>query len=428
MSLPTRTLLRPCLRSFRYGSPPVAPDKIPEVVVAAGATLLTEQAFDAVVHESAYVVGSTQERQFGAAVELFRDWLARHDPAVFQCLTVTWEELACPKIAVDNQLQIELHLNRRTPISAHTRAHVSANPLTFCFADVDALSEDDAGGRVVASLFSAGDRNLLALAWCRSWARALKGERGTVTLASDSGDEVALASLFEQARGTAPTTKQRPAMRESLAAAGQGMRDRDLPVRRLKSLEDLTEKTVDVVTGEGDGPKGNGRRGLRQSIPPGKRIGGSMPAPRTAPLAYSEDEKEELALSVLQVAINGESTRLRDYRHLRGVGADALDKLRRYFEMKATYGPLPDEITLTANEAERAFNERDKFFLAVVAGLEEGYETVVKIFPNPLASLELKPSTSMTLTGIRTRGRALSVQFPEPVVGTLHQSHWRAKP
>ena len=77
----------------------------------------------------------------------------------------------------------------------------------------------------------------------------------------------------------------------------------------------------------------------------------------------------------------------------------------------AYYGPLPDDITLTGAEATRAFLERDKFNLAVVAGLEEGYDTVVKIFPNPLRILELKPNTSVTLTGIRRRGKVLTVRL-----------------
>jgi hypothetical protein len=184
-------------------------------------------------------------------------------------------------------------------------------------------------------------------------------------------------------------------------------------VRRLKQIEDLREKVVDVIDHQNgvDEKKGQ-RRGLRDNVPAGKRITGARPAPQTAPLAYSDEEKDTLALQVLQLAINGDSSELRDYRHLRGVGADALDKLRRYFEYKATYGPLPDDVTLTANEAERAFLEGDKFFLAVIAGLEEGYETVVKIFPNPLRTLELKPNTSVTLTGITGRGPALEVLFP----------------
>jgi hypothetical protein len=109
---------------------------------------------------------------------------------------------------------------------------------------------------------------------------------------------------------------------------------------------------------------------------------------------------------------------LRDYRHLRGVGADALDKLRRYFEIKATYGTVPDEVTLTGNEAERAFREGDRFYLAVIAGLEQGYETVVRIIPNPLRNLALKPSTSVTLAGIRDERRAITIRFNAGTTGT----------
>lgn len=62
----------------------------------------------------------------------------------------------------------------------------------------------------------------------------------------------------------------------------------------------------------------------------------------------------------------------------------------------------------------RGLREGHKFFLAVVAGLEEGYDTVVKIFPNPLRTLEFEPSTSVTLAGITGRKSALEVRFPSP--------------
>lgn len=151
---------------------------------------------------------------------------------------------------------------------------------------------------------------------------------------------------------------------------------------------------------------------MRDKPPPGSPIGKSKAAPLTAPVDYSPEEKEELALRVLDMAIDGDAANLRDYRHLRGVGADALDKLRRYFEIKAYYGNLPNDITLTANETERALREGDKFFLAVVAGLETGYDTVVRIFANPLRTLDLKPDASVTLTGITDQKPALEVKFP----------------
>lgn len=116
---------------------------------------------------------------------------------------------------------------------------------------------------------------------------------------------------------------------------------------------------------------------------------------------------------MLHLAINGEASGLQDYRHLRGIGADALDKLKRYFEIKSYYGSMPNEITLTANEAERAFVEKDKFFLAVISGLEQGYETTVRIVPNPLQNLKPKSNTSVTLCGVMSSKSAIEVRFPE---------------
>jgi hypothetical protein len=351
----------------------VAPTAVPRLIAAADASFLTEGDFDAVVHEQAFVAGATLERRFGAAVELLRDWLTRHDPKLFEACSTPWEELARARIALDPRLQIELRLNRRAPVSAPARAHLTRTPLTFYFGDAEASGEDDAGGRVIAALFTEGDRDKLALAWSRSWERAAKGERGAVTLVQDSADGEALTSLFEQAKGKTPVERRAKTKRGRETTRAGATTERSLPVRRLKQIEDLSEKLVDLIGGnDGAGGRKRRRRGLRDDVPAGKRIAGSKPAPQTAPLAYSDEEKEALALQVLQLAINGDSAGLRDYRHLRGVGADALDKLRRYFELKATYGPLPDDVTLTANEAERAFREGDKFFLAVVGGLEEG--------------------------------------------------------
>lgn len=395
---------------------PVAPAAVPRLISAADATVLTEDDFAPVVHEQAFVAGATLERPFAAAVELLCDWLARHDPKLFEAKSTPWDELAHARIVLDPNFQIELRLNRRAPVSVPARAHLTRTPLTFYFADAEAPGQDDAGGRVIASLFTGGDRDKLALAWSHSWNRAEQGEKGAVMLVQDSGGGEALVSLFEQAKGTTPIVRPKRAEQPRESQQAGITAEPSPPVRRLKRIEDLSQKVVDVIAVNDRGARKSAqRRGLKDEHPAGRRIGGSKPAPQTAPLAYSDEEKEDLALRVLQIAINGDSAELRDYRHLRGVGADALDKLHRYFELKASYGSMPDDITLTAHEAERAVREGDKFFLAVVAGLEEGYETVVKIFPNPLRTLDLRPTTSVTLTGIRGRGSALEIRFPAGV-------------
>lgn len=391
----------------------VAPAIMPKLLKAVDATLLTDERFSAVVHEDAFEAGAAIRRQFVATVELLRDWLARHDPEVCESLSVSWEELAHARLAVDPTLQIELRLSGRTPVGVRARSHLERSSLTLYFADSDATGQDDVGGRVLASLFTSGDRDKVALAWSLSWDKASKGERGTLTLAQDAEEEESLSSLFEQAKGAVPIRTQGREKRTPKAAEATYEADTPLPVRRLKQIEGLSEKSVEMTGGGAAGATKKGRRrGLQDVTPPGSPIGTSKAAPRTAPLDYSPEEKEDLAIRVLQLAINGSATGLKDYRHLRGVGADALDKLRRYFEIKAHYGALPNNITLTANEAERAFREGEKFFLAVIAGLETGYETVVKIFANPLKTLDLAPDGSVTLTGITGEKPALEVRFP----------------
>ncbi len=401
---------------------PVAATVVPKLIEATGVTVLNATSFDTIVHQNAFLTGATLERQFKSAVELLQDWLARHDRRLARAHSVPWEALAKPRIACDPDLQLELRIDRRSPIAVRARAHVSHDPLTFYFADADAVGEDDAGGQMLASLFTAGDRDKLALAWGRCWAKAGRGERGAVALAEDTGDETSLKALFEQASRTKPLKRSsRPAKRatrkkDSLSATAE------LPVRRLKTLDQLSGKTVDLVGADATDPSPKGRRrGLGRKLPPGKRIGKrGKPAPRSAPLDYSDKEKEDLAVVVLHLAINGEATELRDYRHLRGVGADALDKVGRSFEIKAHYGAMPDEVTLTGAEAERAFVKREKFFLAVISGLEEGYETIVKIIPNPLRNLDFKPSTSVTLAGITRRKSAIEVRFPDTTLDGLN--------
>jgi hypothetical protein len=394
---------------------PVAFSSVRGLLKAGEITSLSPDSFDPVVHEHALTTGAAIERQFSAAVELFRDWLTRHDSKLLSCLSTTWEELAQARIVIDPTLQLELHLDRRSGIRVPARAHLTREPITIYVIDSGALGEDDAGGLAIAGLFTAGvDRDKISLAWSRAWARSEQGERGTVALAEDTDDEAELGDLFKQASGkTSVGLKGKKRTNTQKPASGVNERKQAaLPVRRLKSLDDFSVKTVEMTDkGDRGASKRSQRRGLRDELGGGGAIGDGQRAPQAAPLAYSDEEKQELALQLLQLAINGHETELRDYRHLRGVGADALDKLRRYFEIKATYGVLPDEVTLTANEAERAFREQDRFYLAIIAGLEQGYETVVRIIPNPLQNLAFKPSTSVTLAGIRDKRRAITIRF-----------------
>lgn len=392
---------------------PVGPECVPNLINAMRVEALATASFDPVVGPDAFARGAHIEGRFRLAVKLLEDWLARHDRELARANAVPWESIASARIACDPDLKIDLNGSGLTSTAVPAPVYVQHDPLTFYFADMEAVAEDD-GGDAVASLFERGDRVKLALAWSQCWAKAGKGHRALVGIEEEQAQSASLAELFAQA------TTKRGRARVSPAASKRGPDQTTAPpitpqiARQLKTIEQFETKSVELSMEQGSKePAVPGRRGLRASVPAGRDIGkGSAPAPRTAPVAYSPEEKESLALQVLQRAINGETTDLKDYRHLRGVGADALDKLKRYFEIKAYYGPLPDDITMTANEADRSLSEKDKFFLAIIAGLEQGYEGIVKIFPDPLRWLKIKEDTSIKLTGVAQCKAPIEIRFP----------------
>jgi hypothetical protein len=100
---------------------------------------------------------------------------------------------------------------------------------------------------------------------------------------------------------------------------------------------------------------------------------------------------------------------LRDLRHQHGVGADAVDALDRFYELKTTYGPEQDTVTLTAKECERAASGAE-FFLVVVSGLAADSNPVLRLVPDPLHQLRIRPNGNVMLTGIKQSG-SLIVEF-----------------
>ncbi len=51
------------------------------------------------------------------------------------------------------------------------------------------------------------------------------------------------------------------------------------------------------------------------------------------------------------------------------------------------------------------------FYLVVVAGLEEGFETVLRIVPDPANTLEASAKTGVELRGIRSVAKPIDVHF-----------------
>ena len=99
--------------------------------------------------------------------------------------------------------------------------------------------------------------------------------------------------------------------------------------------------------------------------------------------------------------ISSDHDEISDLRNQRGVGADAIDELQRFYELKVSAGAEPDQVTLTNAEVKRALTTPD-FFLVVVSGVEgTDAQPKVRVIIDPLSQLQPTESGSITLSGVR---------------------------
>ncbi len=353
------------------------------------------------VGPSAAVAGDGIGELFRLAVGHLRDRLAEGDPVLSG--GVRWEELLAARVALSPNLAVELEVPGRASVLARVGAHVTNEPIVFFARDASEAGSSEEGGRAIAQCFRDGDRDKLSYIWADAWRHAEKAERpqGLELASSKSGIGEPVDVLAQQLRGVGTR-----ALKKRSSPANPPI---PVPSAARRELKDLAELTIGSVTrvNAGSAPgevRPVRRRGLRATLP-------SQPsndrAPASATVGYGPEEADDLAHAIVEQVLAGDEPGVVDYRRRRGIGADAVDTLRRFYEMKRSVTEPPDEITLTANEAERAYTNPDDFFVVVVSGLERGYDTEVRFIWRPLETLDWRPSTGITLAGIRSKDALL---------------------
>ena len=181
--------------------------------------------------------------------------------------------------------------------------------------------------------------------------------------------------------------------------------------RRLKSFDSLSLSSVVMVNplSTGGKLKPSHRPTLREPGGRGSDIGQGGGS-KSAPMRYTDHDREQLALRILRAVLTEHKTALKDFTRLRSVGADIGDGLIRFFEVKAYSGEMPDIVNIEMSQIMRAQRSGKNFYLAVVAGLEEGYRTVIKLFAKPLETLDWTSGTSFKLAGVKSK-RALELHI-----------------
>ncbi|NNU57328.1 protein NO VEIN domain-containing protein [Rhizobium indigoferae] len=92
--------------------------------------------------------------------------------------------------------------------------------------------------------------------------------------------------------------------------------------------------------------------------------------------------------------------KLDDFQQTRGVGADGALEWKRFVEMKAVGREMPSQVSLTEMEFRRAQEQKGHYLLVIVSGLEEGFQTQITVFADPLNSLPWVPRGSVSIGGL----------------------------
>lgn len=402
---------------------------------ALGIRLLKRSAFvPSGIGPRAALEGLELQPVFRSAVQHLKSRFQRNDPGLYRALTVSWDALERAKVVVSPKLSLEVHIAEGS-FSVPARAHVRPDPLPVLvsIAASDEAGSDETLGRAIAAIFDSSDsgaspidREKLALAWAAAWRQASLGDAASpldLPSEEETSDLVLSGFAADLSRGRRrgrvfesltkiPQAKVRTTAGGAVDAAEE---DQPVAVRDLKSASDLDVLKWEIVkprTSQGPGRTDNRTVTLRAV--PTSGGGGSVrgPANRAAPRGYTDQDIETLATDVLRRVLLTAGRTGDDFRSIRRLGADVVDDIGRFFEIKASYGPGADSVSLTAHEAKRAqVAKPGEFFLAVVTGLEKGYQTQVRIIPDPLENLDWGEDGSLTLTGLRGAGIVVDVDL-----------------
>lgn len=393
---------------------------------------LTEiSAADVVLVDGAAEVDEEATALFRDAVALLHVDLSRNDPATDDALRVSWASLAAIEVRVVPQLRVRVEGPMQPARTVNVAAKTDVDAGGVLFTDPDALRSVDCGGRVVAGLFAA-DRRRVAQAWLAAVQEALAGreaaplelaaERAAAEEAATQADIAAkaqLAKLQGQAAGRrvpgAAGTKKRsgvggpggkagagaPADKSGSGTQGAGGA-KPAPPRVLVDPDSLyvvdpNGKIVSPKSGKG-GPGGRRPR-ARGHVSP--RTGGAAPQGSTSARAYTDLEKETIGLRLARMVLASDAEEMIDLRAQHGVGADAMDKLKQFYELKVSAGAEPDRVTLEPSEISLAMSTPD-FFLVVVSGVE-GVEAQprVRVIVDPTTQLRMVETSQVRLEGVK---------------------------
>lgn len=377
-----------------------------------------------------------------SAVALLQDDLVRNEPTTAAALSITWDRLRRFEVRVDPDLRVVVEaIAGRPPLTVDVATKADVTRDVLFLRDARLLRQVEIGGRAIAGLFSTADRRQLAQAWLAA------------CVAADEGRQAQRLELAEQ-QARQERARREQEMAERAAALGEEISGRhDGRARRRHGRPTgtapgapasgsptqpapspapapqspprvLVDPSTLVVTNPDGTPQRSGterptrgRGASSSSHLPSPNRGVGSPRGSTAPPGFTPLDKESIGLELAWLVLGGDDTDLVDLRAQHGVGADAIDRRDRFFELKVHLGDEPDTVRLEESQIRRALSTPN-FFLVVVSNIEGvNAKPKVRIIVDPVHQLVMTESSSINFSGVRSAEHSLvynlEQQLPE---------------
>ena len=359
---------------------------------------------------------------FRTAIQLLREDLTRNEPELAKNVRFSWDLIGKFSVYIHSTLAVGVAAGREGEVVRYecgVAAKVDSDRRVVFIQIPAELSRVDSGGRAIAALFH-GDQRHLALAWLAACHRALSGrEARLIQLAEERGrreveqTESDIATQMAEIRAHIDA-KHRPLGGSTPRRATTSSLPVSTPNRwgdpQIPPSLDSHRVLVDPESLRLVDPQG---RVEKREVTPRRKSadkgalaepkpGTDGPHGRTPIRHYTDLDKETVGLEILRKLLSSDDTEISDLRAQRGVGADAVDELQNFYELKVSGGTEPDQVTLTDAEVKRALTT-PKFFLAVVSGVE-GVDArpKVRLIVDPLKQLQPAERGSINLSGVRS--------------------------
>lgn len=358
--------------------------------------------------------------KFRATVSALHEDLVLNDETMHRSLKSTWDELSNVNVHFCDRIDAQTTLGKRT-VKTEVNAWLDRPTSRLLIRHGTSIGDSADVASAVGAWFSTSSRHAED-AWYRA-VRALEasgnrtsGGTGLAVRASTEiseqrrranieGSANALAGLRSQV-GTTPkksmrkSTPSTPTTSTDTAGVEENRGPTVASSRHLIDPAGWVFDDLDPEVLEAERPKAPRTRaatGMREPT------AGASPtlSGGAAHRAYTDQERESVGLELVRRIIESDDNRLHDLRDQYGVGADAMDDMRRFFELKVSGGAEPDTVTLEASQVERALSTPN-FFLVVVSGVEQGAADVkVRFIHKPTESLTVTSKTKLEFSGVR---------------------------